>query len=86
MDICSMTGKWLENPSNDSLPEGHNWIEELEDYQFKCSDCGLVMFKRKFELGGGWGISCVSPVNPEPETTRPSLWAWYLPDCKQDGS
>jgi hypothetical protein len=73
-------GTWEDNPHL-PLPSNHDWVEDLPGYQYKCTKCGLVMFKRKFALGGGWGISCESKVQGEPNTQRPSLWSWFIPNC-----
>lgn len=73
---------WCDDPEA-PLPEGHNWIADEEGYQFRCHACGLVLFKKKFELGGGWGISCETENKLEPETPRPHFFTWYLPRCSR---
>lgn len=73
--------------------DDHEWVDkeptEFKDYQYTCTKCGLVIFRRKFCLGGGWGISCASKYDEYhshkdfPYKPPKHLWYLYIPTCEE---
>lgn len=83
--ILSVTWYLCDLRDGCPLPSGHSWKATIDDYQYQCQDCNLEIFRRKFELGGGWGISVTNefPNDFEFSPPIPHMWAYPIPVCKK---